>query len=336
VVALILSFVTQQTSVSLSDIHAKIAKLPGVIVKCEMIAPSVVPMQFVIAPGGWLAASYPTTIQYTHGDKITTWMPDRREYSIAKTDYPNPLPAGFDSLWPGAGGIEQTGPPVRTIFEKKDCFSYPCKGFGGQELQLMVDSATMMPYGTRATANGTTYEMVYRSIEIRKVLRKEVEFVPPPDAKVAKPGPPVVNLIKTGTKLGSFSAVDQQGRKHTLTSLLKAKKGLIFNFWFSSCTGCVAEMPYLVKLHPQLVKSGIGLIGVNAIDEPSIATRTSQRNQLPYPTLVGGTSKVITKQTGVLGYPVTMIIDRNRTVVDAFMGFDEDRLTKAVEKLKSR
>ena len=322
-----------QGTPTLAELQAKISKFPGVVIQGEMIAPSVVPMKFVIGRGGWLVSTYPTSVQYIHGNTGITWMPDRREYATEKTDYPNPLPAGFDSLWPRGSGLEQTGNPVATMFEKKNCLAYPCKGFGGQELQLMVDSKTLLPYGTRATANGTTYEMVYRSIEVRQVAKKELEFVPPADARVAKPGPPVVNLIKTGAKLGSFTATDQFGKKHTLSSLLKSKRGLIFNFWFSSCTGCVAEMPYLVKLHPELVKSGIGLIGVNAIDDASIANRTSLKNKLPYPTLVGGSSKLITKETGVIGYPVTMIIDRNQKVVDAFMGFDESRLTRAIRVL---
>jgi peroxiredoxin len=332
---IVLSAIALQQPVTLEEIDKKVAKFPGVIVKAEMISPSVVPMQFKFAPGGWLVATYPTSVQYNHGDKVTTWMPDRREYATAKTDYPNPLPAGFSALWPGPISIVQTGPTTNAKFEKKDCFVLPCKTTDGQELQLFVDRGTLLPYGTRAVANKTTYEMVYRSIEVRKIPMSELEFVPPIDARVAKPGPPVVNLIKTGSKLSSFTALDNFGKKHTLTSLLKNRKGLVLNFWFSSCTGCVAEMPYLVKLHPQLAKQGIGMVGVNAVDAPSIVGRSAKKNSLPYPTLVGNGSKVLTKTTGVLGYPVTMIVDRNQKVVDAFTGFDAERLTKAVEILKN-
>lgn len=335
-IAILVSAAMFQSAPPLTDILTKTGKLPGVIVKVEMISPSVVPIEFRIAPGGKLMAIYPTSVQYNTPEQWIVWMPDRREYSVQKSERGNPLPAGFDMLWPGDDINQQTGPATSITFEKKLCFAYPCKTKSGQAFDLFVDQANLMPYGTRAKANGNTYEMVYRSITIKTFGKKDLDFVPPPDARIPKPGEPRPDLIKTGSKLQSFSATDQTGKKHSLDSLMKDKKGLVLNFWFSSCTGCVAEMPYLVKLHPQLTKEKIGLIGINSIDNASITGRTSKKNNLPYPTLGGDGSKGITKQVSVTAYPVTVVIDKDRKVVDAILGFDEPRLAKAIDTLKSK
>jgi peroxiredoxin len=334
-IALLISTALFQSAPPLNDILTKTGKFPGVIVKAEMISPSVVPIEFRIAPGGKLMAIYPTSVQYNTPDQWIVWMPDRRQYSVEKSEGGSPLPAGFDMLWPGDDINQQTGPATSITFEKKLCFAYPCKTKSGQAFDLFVEQANLMPYGTRAKANGNTYELVYRSVTVKPISKKELEFVPPSDARLLKPGEPQPELIKSGAELASFSATDQSGKKHSLDSLLKNKKGLVLNFWFSSCTGCVAEMPYLVKLHPQLAKDNIGLVGINSIDNASITSRTSKKNKLPYPTLGGEGSKAITKQVSVMAYPVTVVIGKDRKVIDAILGFDEPRLNKAIDALKA-
>ncbi len=319
-----------QSTPTYREIIAKVAANQGAVVHAEMISPSVVPIEWKIARRR-LVATYPTSVQYYSPGKWTTWMPDRREYAVLKSE-DNPVPLGFEGFWPSDQSAPEAGPPTDAIFEKRACLEYPIK-VGSQAVSLFVDKKTLLPYGTRAKANGNTYELVYRSIEFRKMSDAELRFDPPADARVAKPGQPMPELIKSGTKLSDFQAMDQSGRRHSLSSLMKGKKGLVLNFWFSSCTGCVAEMPYLVKLQSKLATDKIGIVGVNAIDEKSIIARTSQKNQLPYPTLMGKGAKDLTKQVSVMAYPVTVVLNQDQKVVDAILGFDEPRLTKALGTL---
>ena len=172
-----------------------------------------------------------------------------------------------------------------------------------------------------------------KQVKIGPILRSLLTFKPPTGAKVATQRTPDALLIKPGSRLASFSGKDLAGKTLSGQQLMKQhSKGLVLNFWFSSCTGCVQEMPFLAKIHPKLTKQGIGLVGVNPIDDVKSAKGTSLKNQLGYPTIIGKGAAGLQKQVSVEAYPVTVILDPRSKVVDAFMGFDESRLTKGCGK----
>ena len=115
--------------------------------------------------------------------------------------------------------------------------------------------------------------------------------------------------------------------------LMAGKRGLVINFWFSACTGCIQEMPFLAKLHLQLKQQQFELFGVNPIDPVTAARKTSKTNGLPFQTLVGAEAKKVSQGFGVMAYPVTVVVDAEGVVVDSIMGFNETRLLAALEKI---
>ncbi|MBS1719048.1 MAG: TlpA family protein disulfide reductase [Armatimonadetes bacterium] len=321
---------------TLNDLNTKVRQFPGVIVESEMTSPSVVPMTFKVSPSGLMVAKYPTTEQFYSKDEVVTWMPDRREYSRAKPEDLNPLPVGFHALW--AGGeteYKQVGETKDASFAGKSCYEMDLAAKGGYTIHLFVEQANLMPKGTRVELNGTTYESVYKSVTVGKLDEKTLRFQPPKDSRPAGKFDPSSTLIKPGTKLTDFAAKDGMGKKWKLSSLLSSHRGVVLNFWFSACTGCVAEMPYLVGLAPKLAKSKIAMLGVNTIDEKSAMLRTATKNKLPYPTLIGTGAESLTKAVSVQAYPVTVVVDKKGTVVDAILGFDEARLTKAIKVVEA-
>lgn len=331
----LLSLVFAQTMTpGLKDVEAKISTLPGVEIVSEMISPSIVPVTFKISPKGSFYSKYPTTEMFVTPTKSLTWMPDRREYSETKSEEGNPLPVGYHTMWPdGSKTYRQTGETKSATFNGFDCWQIPCKGKDDYTINLYVEKSTLLTRGTKVELNGTLYEMVHRKITVGTVAPAELTFQKPKDARPAGKFDPAESLIKPGTKLSSFSAKDTSGKSISFKDLLSKHKGVVFNFWFSSCTGCVAEMPYLVKLSPNLAKSKIALIGVNAVDGRDIAARTAKKNKLPFPTLTGSGAETLTKAVSVQAYPVTLIVNKQGIVLDAIMGFDETRLKAAIDKI---
>lgn len=324
----------QTTAPTLKDVEAKIATLPGVEIVSEMISPSVVPVTFKISPKGSFYSKYPTTEMFVTPDKALTWMPDRREYADAISEDENPLPVGYHSLWPRGKDIyRQTGQTSSSNFNGFDCWQIPCKGKDDYTINLYVEKASLLTRGTKVELGGKIYEMVHRKITVRTIAPAELTFQKPKDARPAGKFDPAESLIKPGTKLTSFTAKDTSGKSINSSELLKKHKGIVLNFWFSSCTGCVAEMPYLVKLSPNLAKSNIAMIGVNAVDAKDIAARTAKKNNLPYPTITGRGAETLTKAVSVQAYPVTLIVNKQGIVLDAIMGFDEKRLKTAINKI---
>lgn len=58
---------------------------------------------------------------------------------------------------------------------------------------------------------------------------------------------------------------------------------VLLQFWATTCTTCVAEMPHLVELHRELAPEGLALIGVAmAYDPPKQVRRMVQEKNLPY------------------------------------------------------
>ena len=50
---------------------------------------------------------------------------------------------------------------------------------------------------------------------------------------------------QVGDVMHDFSVIDTEGKTHRLSEILKEKKGVMLNFWFSTCSPCVNEFPYM-------------------------------------------------------------------------------------------
>lgn len=317
--------------VTLEQVHAKVKTFPGVEIMAEMVRPSSVAMTFKIAPGGYLWCKYPTTEDFITVTEQVTWMPDRRQYVKSKSESENPLPVGFESMWPKGTVLTQKGESKETTFADHRAVEIPCMATAGHPVRLFVDLETLTPLGSIATANGKEYEMRYKSVKIAPISPKSITFVAPTDAKPFTPEAPDAKLVKPGAVLKPFRATDLEGKP--VAGLGKGKQGWVLNFWFSACTGCVQEMPFLAKLQPKLNRQGISFIGVNPIDPVKNARSTLKTNGLSFPSISGAKAKELAETLGVLAYPVTVVTDQNGVVIDAMMGFDEARLMKALKKI---
>lgn len=318
---------------NIDDVYKRVEGFSGVEINAEMVRPSNVPMTFKISRAGWMSARYPTSVEFIGPVDTVTWMPDRREYSKRKREAGSPVPSGFEPLWPGAKRLIQASPTKEAEFQGQPCYQMDCKSEQPWVIQLFVDKANLYPKGSRVDLNGTTYEIVFKTVTVRRMDPKHLRFVPPKDARESQGGNPNDRLIKPGKKLADFSALDLKGVKVTLRSLLKGKDGLVLNFWFSSCTGCIAEMPFLKSLYPKLTKSNIALVGVNPVDSPQVAAKTSLTRGLPYTTLVGSGTTKIRDLVGVVAYPVTVIVNREGVVVDVIPVPDEKLIVAGLRKL---
>jgi thiol-disulfide isomerase/thioredoxin len=300
------------------------------------VRPSVIPMEFKIAPGGYLWAKYPTSEQFISLKESITWMPERREFSKSKPEEINPVPAGFEPMWPNGAVLKQAGEPKEARFQGKAAVEIPCDGPLGIKVRLYVSPDSLLPMGSIATSGGTEFEMHYKQVWTDPIAPASLRFVPPKDARPYVNRPPDANLIKPGAVLAPFTGKDAAGQAQSLKTLLKGKKGALINFWFTSCVGCIQEMPYLSALEPGLKRQGIGMLGVNSVDGVETIRRTSKLQKMGFPTLVGDPAKGLTKQAGIIAYPVTVVVDADAKVVDAILGFDKARLEKGLEKIGFR
>ena len=98
-----------------------------------------------------------------------------------------------------------------------------------------------------------------------------------------------LNTGKAMAPESSFVMLD--GSKRDETSL-KGKVTLV-NFWATSCTSCVAEMPRLISTYEKYKPAGFDTIAVAmSYDPPSYVVNFAQTRQLPFSVAIDNTGTV--------------------------------------------
>ncbi|MEY3945010.1 MAG: Thiol-disulfide oxidoreductase ResA, partial [Pseudomonadota bacterium] len=108
----------------------------------------------------------------------------------------------------------------------------------------------------------------------------------------------VLSLLSTGLLLGCSSDKAPASTFVLLdgsrlnTEHLQGKVALI-NFWATSCTTCVAEMPELISTYKQFKDQGFETIAVAmSYDPPSYVVNFAQTRQLPFKVAIDNTGAV--------------------------------------------
>ncbi len=65
-----------------------------------------------------------------------------------------------------------------------------------------------------------------------------------------------------GDVMRDFSVVDTDGNTQKLSELLKTKKMVLINFWYTTCSWCVKEFPYMDAVYQQF-KDDIEIVALN-------------------------------------------------------------------------
>ena len=115
----------------------------------------------------------------------------------------------------------------------------------------------------------------------------------------------------------SFTLLDGSSRT---TADLKGKVALI-NFWATSCTTCVAEMPMLVNTYEKFRSRGYETIAVAmSYDPPSYVVNFAQTRKLPFPVAIDNTGKVTKAWGDVNVTPTTFLVNKRGEIVKRFVG----------------
>lgn len=118
------------------------------------------------------------------------------------------------------------------------------------------------------------------------------------------------------------------------TADLRGKVTLV-NFWATSCTTCVAEMPDLVATHQKYQARGYDTLAVAmAYDPPSYVVNFVETRKLPFKVAIDNTGAVAKAWGDVQLTPTTYIVDKQGAIVKSFVGPpDFVQLHQLIEKL---
>lgn len=118
------------------------------------------------------------------------------------------------------------------------------------------------------------------------------------------------------------------------TADMKGKVTLV-NFWATSCTTCVAEMPKLVATYDKYKAKGYDHLAVAmSYDPPSYVVNFTQTRKLPFPVAIDNTGAVAQAWGDVKLTPTTYLVDKRGAIVKRYVGEpDFAELHRLIEKL---
>ncbi len=108
---------------------------------------------------------------------------------------------------------------------------------------------------------------------------------------------------------------------------------VLLNFWATWCAPCQMETPRLMGWQRQYGGAGLQVVGVSMDDDAAPVRAFARRFEVNYPLLMGD-DKLGLLYGGVLGLPMTFLIDRDGVVRARFEGdTDLDELEHTLRKL---
>ena len=118
------------------------------------------------------------------------------------------------------------------------------------------------------------------------------------------------------------------------TEDLKGKVTLV-NFWATSCTTCVAEMPKVIATHDKYQARGYDTLAVAmSYDPPSYVVNFAQTRKLPFKVAIDNTGAIAKAWGDVTLTPTTYIVNKRGQIVKRYVGQpDFAELHKLIEKL---
>ncbi|NPC59253.1 TlpA disulfide reductase family protein [Caenimonas soli] len=118
------------------------------------------------------------------------------------------------------------------------------------------------------------------------------------------------------------------------TADLKGRVTLV-NFWATSCTTCVAEMPKIIATYDKYQSKGYDTLAVAmSYDPPSYVVNYAQTRKLPFKVAIDNTGAVAKAWGDVQLTPTTFVVNKRGEIVKRYVGEpDFGQLHQLIEKL---
>ena len=132
-----------------------------------------------------------------------------------------------------------------------------------------------------------------------------------------------------GARAPDFSLQDLDGKPLDLAHY--RGEVVLLDFWATWCTPCRDEIPHFVELQDKYGERGLQVIGISMDDGPKPVREFYREVKMNYPVALG-TEKLAAAYGGVLGLPITFLIDRDGKVAAKFVGAVE--MTSVEQQIK--
>ena len=114
-----------------------------------------------------------------------------------------------------------------------------------------------------------------------------------------------------------------------------AGKVMLVNFWATSCTTCVKEMPQIIATHEKFQARGFDTLAVAmSYDPPAFVANFAESRKLPFSVAIDNTGDIARQFGKIQLTPTTLLINKRGEIVKRYVGEpDFAALHSLVEKL---
>ena len=123
------------------------------------------------------------------------------------------------------------------------------------------------------------------------------------------------SLLNKPAPAFALTSLDNQGID------LSALRGrvVLLNFWATWCAPCQVEIPHFIEWQAKYRDDGLTIIGISMDDDSEPVKSFVAKRNLNYP-IVLGDEKLGLAYGGILGLPITYLVDRKGIVRARYMG----------------
>jgi peroxiredoxin len=117
----------------------------------------------------------------------------------------------------------------------------------------------------------------------------------------------------------AISLTTYQGEKVEMNAL--RGKVVLVNFWATSCTTCIKEMPALIETHRKYVAQGYETVAIAMdYDTPGFITAYALKNDLPFKVTHDADGAAAKAFGDIRLTPTTFLIDKQGNIVKRYLG----------------
>src|SRR5258708_17301840 len=121
-----------------------------------------------------------------------------------------------------------------------------------------------------------------------------------------------------------FNLKDASGKDVKLAD--RKGKVVLVNFWATWCEGCQVEIPWFVEFQKEYADRGLVVVGIAMDDDWKSVKPSIEEKKVNYPIVIG--NQELGKQYGLIGMPLTALVDREGRIVDVHNGIVDKTATE--------